>query len=219
MDQTSFIFIGLDINEGEIEAHAHPTKNRIIAADDPEGWEQVIQFLPKTRNCLIAIESNVDYNNSIVPILIDAEHYVAVAETHLVYDYAHKLGILAGMGTTRAGILAQYIERFQPQSLADDHQKKTQILELLVRRKQLLDLCKVEMKRLEFARMKAIRDNLKNVIEVLENYIILIENEITEISRCRHHAHEEVDMLINVPGIGIAKVNKILTDLALKIGG
>lgn len=213
MDHNSLVYIGIDAKGNRIEAHAHPTNIRASESDAPEGWEQILAFLPKPKSCLVVIETDINYYDSIVSALLDADHYVAIADSELVSQFAHELGILDETETTRASILAQYIERYQPKSLAAAHHKKTQTIELVARHRQLVNLCNTEKKRLEYARMDIIRQNLKILIETVEKYIITIEEEIKNISKSAQIADEKVELLIKIPEVGITTVTKMLAEV------
>lgn len=213
MDNSITSFVGVDIAKRSLDLHARPENRRLATTNDSAGFKQVIAFLPASGTCLIVIEATGGYQRSLAETLLKAGHYVAVVNPRQVRDFARGLGILAKTDKIDAAVLSRYAEGARPRTASLPPENQTQIVELVTRRRQLIDLRTAEKNRLESIRLKSVRKSVEQVLKVLKKQIARIEKEIASLLKSDDDWNDKADLLLSVPGIGPMTVVSLLADL------
>jgi len=182
MDNSILSFVGIDIAKRSLDLHCRPDNGELSTSNDEPGFKEVLEFLPEPRTCLVVIEATGGLQRSLVDALLHAGHHVAVVNPRQVRDFARGLGILAKTDAIDAAVLARYAEGARPRTTSLSPQNQVQIVELVTRRRQLVDLRTAERNRLETLRLKSVRKSVQQVLSVLEKQIKAIEKEIASSS-------------------------------------
>lgn len=213
MDDSIVSFVGIDIAKRSLDLHCRPDNRKLSTTNDPQGFKEVIGFLPTQRTCLVVIEATGGYQRSLVDALLQAGHHVAVVNPRQVRDFARGLGILAKTDSIDAAVLSRYAENARPRTASITPENQAQIVELVTRRRQLIDLRTAEKNRLELMRLKAVRKSVEQVLRVLQRQITTIEKEITSLLKSDDDWNDKTQLLLSVPGVGPTTVASLLADL------
>jgi transposase len=213
MDNSIVSFVGIDIAKRTLDLHCRPENRTLSTTNDPQGFQEILAFLPEPRTCLVVIEATGGYQRPLVDALLEAGHYVAVVNPRQVRDFARGLGILAKTDAIDAAVLSRYAESARPRTLSATPENQAQIVELVTRRRQLIDLRTAENNRLETLRSKSVRQSVEQVLEVLGKQIETIEKQIAALLESDDDWNDKAQLLQSVPGVGPTTVASLLADL------
>lgn len=213
MDESIVSFVGIDIAKHSLDVHCRPDSRELSTSNDPQGFKEVVEFLPAPRTCLVVIEATGGYQRSLVEALLQAGHYVAVVNPRQVYHFARGLGVLAKTDAIDAAVLSRYAEGARPRTTSITPENQAQIVELVTRRRQLIDLRTAETNRLETLRLKSVRRSVEQVLNVLQKQISAIEKEIASLLKSDDDWNDKAQLLLSVPGVGPTTVASLLADL------
>jgi transposase len=213
MDKSITSFVGIDIAKHTLDLHVRPDGRQLATTNDPQGFKAIIDLLPKPKTCLVVVEATGGYQRSLVDALLNAGHHVAVANPRQVRDFARGLGILAKTDAIDAAVIARYAESARPRTTSLTPENQAKIVELVARRRQLIDLRTAEKNRLESLRLKLVRQSVKQVLKVLQEQITAIEKEIASLLKSDDDWNDKAQLLLSVPGVGQTTVASLLADL------
>jgi transposase len=213
MDNSITSFVGIDIAKRSLDLHVRPDGRQLSVSNDPKGFKEILGFLPEPKTCLIVMEATGGYQRPLVDALLRADHYVAVVNPRQVRDFARGMGILAKTDAIDAAVLSHYAETARPRTMSITPENQAQIVELVTRRRQLIDLRTAETNRLETLRLKAVRKSVEQVLKFLQKQIDAIEKEIASLLESDDDWNDKSDLLLSVPGIGPKTVASLLADL------
>jgi transposase len=197
----SAVFVGLDIAKDHIDVRVRPTNDQWQTDQTDAGLTQLVDRLGALRPTLVVVEATGGYETAIVTALAVAHVPVAVVNPRQVRAFAKAIGQLAKTDAIDAAVLALFAERVRPpvRPLPDDaHQE---LVALVTRRRQLLDMLTAERNRLTTAR-RSVRASVQQHIRWLERRIKDADTDLTTTIRQSPLWRTKDDLLQSVPGIG-----------------
>lgn len=209
MDGSITSHVGIDVSKQSLEVAFSPQTRPVSLTYDAAGLQQLIAQLPKAGTCLIAIEATGGYQRKLVTELVEAGHHVAVVNPARVRDFAKGLGILAKTDAIDACVIARYARDAGPRTVPEISEKQAELQQLVVRRRQLIDLRTSESNRRELISSKVVRKSLQQVIDTLNKQIERIEKEIVAML----DSDDEWKGKAEVPGVGPATTATLLSEL------
>ncbi len=213
MDNSIVSFIGIDVAKDKLDIHVRPENRDFSTANTPEGFQEIVKQLPAPTTCLIALESTGSYHKSLAEAMIRAGHFVAVANPRHVRSFAIALGLLAKTDKIDARIIAHYAETARPRTMSLSPENQVKIVELVTRRRQLLDMRTAEKNRLETIHIQAVRRSLEQMLKTIDKQIKTIEKQIAGLLKSDDDWNDKADLLLSVPGVGPITVASLLADL------
>jgi transposase len=178
MDGSIALFAGIDVSKRSLDLCLLPDDRRQSFAYDEQGLAQLSQALPAPGTCRIAVEATGGYQRQVVAELVNAGHQVAVVNPRQVRDFARGLGILAKTDRIDAYVLARYSQQAEPRTVAQISEKAVELEQLVVRRRQLIQLQTAETNRKHTSPSKAVRSSTQQVIAMLGKQIKQLEAAI-----------------------------------------
>ena len=194
-------FVGLDIAKDHIDVCVQPAGQTWQAAQTEAGLAQLATRLAAVTPTLVVLEATGGYETAVVTVLAVAQIPVAVVNPRQVRAFAKALGRLAKTDAIDAAVLAQFAERVRPavRPLPDDaHQE---LVALVTRRRQLLDMLTAERNRLALAR-RSVRAGLQQHVRWLERRVREADADLTTTLQRSPLWRAKDDLLRSVPGIG-----------------
>jgi len=206
-------YIGIDVSKASLEwATSLDRTTTNTVANDESGWTELLARCDALRPTLIVLEATGGYEIGIATALTVAGWLVAVVNPRQVRDFAKAAGLLAKTDALDAHVLALFAARMQPtpRPLADDLQ--ADLIALVGRRRQLIEMLTAERHRLAHAR-PSVRRSLTAHIRWLEARLRDTESDIT--TRIQHSPIWRVrdQLLQSVPGIGPNTSARLLASL------
>ncbi len=133
--------------------------------------------------------------------LIEAGYRVAVVNPRQVRDFAKAMGILAKTDRIDALVLARFGQQVQPRLLEDDPTQRAELMQLVSRRRQLIDLRTMESNRSEQTTARAAQKSIRHVLKLLEKEIAQLEAEIARLLESDDDWRGKIKLLSTVPGV------------------
>ena len=213
MDGSYASFVGVDVSKLTIDAFLSSEQTQLQFPNNQEGFEQVLKALPEPKSCLIIVESTGIYHQALVAALLDKNHHVAVVHPGRVREFAKGLGILAKTDKIDARVLARFGQVTLPRLTAKTTENQEELSQLLARRRQLVELRKLEKQHLETTSIKSIKKTISKLIEQLDKLVDEVETLLAKAVEADEELKTKSNILKSVPGIGDVTAFTILADL------
>jgi transposase len=213
MDGSIALFAGIDVSKRSLDLCLLPDDRRQSFSYDEQGLAQLSEALPAPGTCRIAVEATGGYQRQVVAELVNAGHQVAVVNPRQVRDFARGLGILAKTDRIDAYVLARYSQQAEPRTVAQISEKAVELEQLVVRRRQLIQLHTAETNRKHKSPSKAVRSSTQQVIAMLGKQIKQLEAAIFALVESDDDWKDKMDRLGSVPGVGRVTAASLLAEL------
>lgn len=213
MDGAYASFVGVDVSKLQIDAFLSAEKTELSSPNNQSGLEQLIEKLPEPKSCLVVVESTGIYHQALVAALLEKNHDVAVVHPGRVREFAKGLGILAKTDRIDARVLASFGQLAQPRLASKEPEIQSELSQLLARRRQLVELRKLEKQHLETTSIKSLVKTIKKHIENLDKLITEVETMLAQAVQSNEVLKAKSDILKSTPGIGDVMAFTILADL------
>lgn len=92
-------------------------------------------------------------------------------------------------------------------------EKRRELHGLIARRRQLVDLLSQEKNHLEAARRPSMREDVQQVIELLQNRIKTLDEQIASLCQEDHNTQRLRELLTSVPGVGPVTATTLIAEL------
>jgi transposase len=196
-------WIGVDVAKESLDvayACGSGVKRRSVA-NSRTGHSLLVESLPRQTEARIVVEATGGYERALVTALIEAGYRVAVVNPRQVRDFAKALGILAKTDRIDALVLARFGEQIQPRLLEEDPAGRAELMQLVARRRQLIDLRTMESNRLGQSTARAAQKSIRHVLKLLEKEIDQLEAEIARLLGSDDDWRAKIELLSSVPGV------------------
>ncbi len=206
-------FVGIDVSKNSLDVAFLPEGTPLKVDYSTQGLLELHRKLPPAGTCLIVVEATGGYQRRLVAELLEAGHQIAVVNPRQVRDFAKGIGILAKTDKIDAGVIARFAQDVKPRSTAKTSEKQAQLVELVTRRRQLVELRTAEKNRLEHPQTKAVRKSVQQVIDHLTKQITKIEKDILALVESQDDFQGKSGVIASVPGVGAVTVASLLAEL------
>jgi transposase len=213
MDGSYVSFVGVDVAKAKIDAYLSAEKTELSIPNEQKGFDQLLKKLPEPKSCLIVVESTGIYHQALVAALLDKNHHVAVVHPGRVREFAKGLGILAKTDKIDARVLARFGEVTLPRLAVKTTENQEELSQLLSRRRQLVELRKLEKQHLETTFIKSIKKTITKHIERLDKLVDEVEILLAKAVEANEELKTKNEILKSIPGIGDVTAFTILADL------
>ena len=194
-------FVGLDIAKDRIDVCVRPSGDHWHADQSEAGVAQLVLRLSALTPTLVVVEATGGYETAIVTALAVAQVPVAVVNPRQVRDFAKALGRLAKTDTIDASVLALFAERVRPDVRPLPDEAHQELVALVTRRRQLLDMLTAERNRLATAR-RSVRASVQQHVRWLERRVQDADADLATTIQHSPLWRTTDDLLRSVPGIG-----------------
>jgi transposase len=203
MQRSAMTWIGIDVAKDSLDVawtSAQGSQHFSLANASP-GFRSLVQKLPPATEVRLVVEATGGYERALVSALIEAGYRVAVVNPRQVRDFAKALGILAKTDRIDAAVLARFGEQVQPRLLEEDPTQRAELMQLVSRRRQLIDMRTMESNRLEQTSARAAQKSIRHLLRLLEKEIAQLETEIARMLESDDDWRAKIELLSTVPGV------------------
>lgn len=196
-------WIGVDVAKETLDVaytSGVGTERRSVA-NDRAGHRLLIENLPPEAEARVVVEATGGYERALVTALIEAGYRVAIVNPRQVRDFAKALGILAKTDRIDALVLARFGAQVQPRLLEEDPATRAELMQLVARRRQLIELRTMESNRLQQATARAAQKSIRHVLKLLEKEVDQLEAEIARRLASDDDWRAKIELLSSVPGV------------------
>ena len=195
--------VGVDVCKQHLDVCLGAQDLRV--ANDANGWDGVVAKLKDANVDLVVLEATGGYERGLVFALQGAGITVARVNPRQARDFAKSMGVLAKTDqvdarTLRdfADVLARHKDRAKYITPIIDEQR-LELVELMTRRRQLIDMRVAENNHLEHAGKRSVR-SIKNVLKTLDKQLAAIDKEVD--GHMQRHFKQQRILLDSVKGVG-----------------
>lgn len=212
------IVVGIDISKSRLDVACLPAAARSVNPasafdNDAKGHTALVAWLKGISPDLIVLESTGGYQRVVVAALAAAAMPVVVVNPRQVRDFARALGILAKTDTIDAMVLARFGQKVNPDVRPLPDADSTVLIDLLARRRQLVELRTAESNRLGQATAARIKASIRAVLAAIEKQIASIDEDLDDQIKQSPVWRVKEELLTSVPGIGPLTARTLLACL------
>jgi len=195
-------FIGIDVSKDMLDICLLPSEECTRTMNNGTAISDLVKQLKKLKPTLIVMEATGGLEIPLAAELTSAKLPVSVVNPRQVRDFARALGILAKTDTIDAHILALFAEKISPQCRPLSSKEERILKELVMRRRQLVDMRTMELNRRERISSRNVSKSIMSVIKSIDHQIDLIEREINDRIKASPVWCNKKNLLQSIPGIG-----------------
>ena len=205
--------VGIDVAKHTLDLALLPGDQRPTLDYDEQGLQQLLRTLPEPGSCLIVVEATGGYQRRVVAELVSAGHQVAVVNPRQVRDFARGMGILAKTDRLDALVIARFGQHVRPRTIAQRPEKQEELAQLVVRRRQLVDLRTAEKNRRETVVSPSVKKSIQQVLDLLNKQIDRIDKQLLALVDSDDEWRHKAGIVSSVPGVGPVTSASLLAEL------
>jgi transposase len=205
---------GIDVCKAHLDVRLVDNEQRLT--NDSAGWGRLVARLKKFDVDLVVVEATGGYERGLVCALQEAGIAVARVNPRQARDFAKAMGVLAKTDQVDARVLRDYADvlarhkdRAKYVTPMIEPERKA-LLELVTRRRQLIEMRVAESNRLDHA-TKLTQRGILSVIKLLDKQIKAIDDEIDD--NLEEHFKAQKELLDSVKGVGPATIMSLIAAL------
>ena len=209
------VWVGLDVSKDSLEVGSTSGSAWKVkkVSNNKAGFAQLLQALPPTEQAAIVLEATGGYERAVTCFLLDAGYRVAVVNPRRVRDFAKCLGLFAKTDRLDAAIIARFGQQTSPRWTPLLSAEQTELAELVVRRRQLVELRTMESNRLKQTVNKVAQRSIRQLLKTLDSQIKGLEAEITRLIESDDDWRAKSELLQSVPGVADKTSATLLAEL------
>jgi len=205
-------FVGIDISKATLDLAILPGERTLSLPNDEKGLQQLASMLAELAPQAVVMEATGGFERPVLAALAAAGLPVVAVNPRNVRDFAKSLGVLAKTDRIDARVLALFAERVRPACRPLPDKQTRTLQDLVVRRRQMLDMFSAEQSRLTVAINPKVHREITRHLDWLKKRIDRIDDDLDQAIKDSPVWQEKADLLKGVPGVGRVTV---LTLLAL----
>ena len=207
------LFVGLDVAKDHLDGHARPSGEDFVVTHDEAGLTQLVARLRAIRPTLVVLEATGSYEATVAATLASASLPVAVVNPRQIRDFARATGMLAKTDTLDARVIARFAEAVRPAVRPLPTEDAERLGELVVRRRQLVEMLGAETNRRQQTRDRGLRRRIEAHITWLERALRDLETDLHDTIRSSPAWRETENLLTSVPGVGPITALTLIAEL------
>jgi len=206
------MYVGIDVAKDKLDIGVLGQNGVTQRQNTKGGIVQVVKAMQKLEPQLIVVEATGGYEEVLVHELYQAGMPVALVSPQRVRQYAKARGLLAKTDKLDAQNLAEYGRNIQPRLYVEKSEAGRRLSDLVGRRKQVVEMHKMEKNRLRMAHTE-IRASILRLSESLEEEMKWMDQEIAEFMKEDDEYREQEQLLTSMKAIGRITATTLLADL------
>ena len=209
---TPSVNVGIDVGRDRLDVFIHERQLALSFSNDDSGIRALLRRLAYYRLARIVLEATGRREQPLVSAAFERQLPIIVVNPIIVRRFAGALGILAKTDAIDARLIAHFAATIKPAVRSPPDPNARQLKDLIIRRRQLLDMTTMEKNRLHIMpkdlleRIQRHIDNLADDVRELDSLIDALIGKLT-------HWRERRDILLSMPGVGNVVAHTLIADL------
>ena len=199
-EKTAPVHAGLDIAKASLQLHLQSKSYDL--PNTPAGHAQMIKHLVAVPGSHVVCEATGGYERAVVAALHAARVPVSVLNPARVRQFARASGQLAKTDPIDATVLTAFGRAFAPEPTPVRTPVEIQMLALVTRRAQLLELRIAEEQRADTCAEPALRKLFTAWLVQVQKQIVQVEALIEDLLRSETNLAAQVQRLDDIVGVG-----------------
>ena len=210
--RSNAVNVGIDVSKAVLDVHVLERRRSWSVGNDEAGIRALLGRLKRYDLARVVVEGTGRLEQRFVREALAQQLPVIVVSPLRVRRYAEALGLLAKTDELDAYLIAAFAAAVQPpvQSLADPEACK--IKDLIIRRRQLIEMRTMEKNRLPIM-PEELSDSIAAHIAVLDEQVEALDRQLDHAVQQHSRWRQRRDILTSMPGIGKTVAFTLLGDL------
>jgi transposase len=205
--------VGIDVSKERLDVCSLPDGGTFSVANDRAGIDELIaRLLEGVRPELVVLEATGKYERPAAVAVAAAGIAVAVVNPRQARDFAKAAGRLAKTDRIDAQVLARFAGAVGPRPSVLPDEEARVLQDILLRRRQLLEMMVAEKNRLQMA-SEAVARRIAAHVRWLEKEFSRVDRELDEAVRESETWRANEELLRSVPGVGPVLARTLLAEL------
>jgi transposase len=205
--------VGIDVSKERLDVCSLPDGGTFSVANDRAGIDELLaRLLEGVRPELVVLEATGKYERPAAVAVAAAGIAVAVVNPRQARDFAKAAGRLAKTDRIDAQVLARFAGAVGPRPSVLPDEEARVLQDILVRRRQLLEMMVAEKNRLQMA-SEAMARRIAAHVRWLEKELSRVDRELDEAVRESETWRANEELLRSVPGVGPVLARTLLAEL------
>ena len=205
--------VGIDVSKERLDVCSLPDGGTFSVANDRAGIDELIaRLLEGVRPELVVLEATGKYERPAAVAVAAAGIAVAVVNLMQARDFAKAAGRLAKTDTIDAQVLARFAGAVGPRPSVLPDEEARVLQDILLRRRQLLEMIVAEKNRLQMA-SEAVSRRIAAHLRWLEKELGRVDRELDETVGESETWRANEELLRSVPGVGPVLARTLLAEL------
>ena len=204
--------VGIDTGKAQLDVFIHETQQFVSFANEPQDIHRLVLLLELFPVERIVIEATGRLERPFVEAALEHGLPVIVMQPIKIRRYAGAIGLLAKTDKLDAKLIAEFGAVVKPAIRRPINENTQHIRDLLVRRRQLLQMSTMEKNRLQIM-PEHLTVDIKTLIAELQRQVKQIDRHLDEAVQVQPEWQVQFERLIAVPGLGPTTVCTLLADL------
>ncbi len=205
--------VGIDVSKERLDVCSLPDGGTFSVANDRAGIDELIaRLLEGVRPELVVLEATGKYERPAAVAVAAAGIAVAVVNPRQARDFAKAAGRLAKTDRIDAQVLARFAGAVGPHPSVLPDEEARVLQDILLRRRQLLEMMVAEKNRLQMA-SEAVARRIAAHVRWLEKELSRVDRELDEAVRESETWRANEELLRSVPGVGPVLARTLLAEL------
>jgi len=207
------MFIGIDVSKDRLDVHVRPSGEFFAVARDGEGLERLADRLRALAPELVVLEATGGFEIAVAAAVAGAGLPLAVVNPAQVRAFARATGRLAKTDRLDAEIIARFAEQVRPEPRPVASEQARALAELVVRRRQIVEMIGMESNRRRQARGPKVLRGIERTLAALQAALTELDGEIGDQVRGSPAWRAAEDLLTSVPGVGPVTARTLIAEL------
>ena len=207
-----WVNVGIDVGKSQLDIHIYERDISFSVNNDKQGIRHAIGRLGRFRIARVILEATGRYERAFVEAALEKGCPIVIANPLQIRRYAGAIGQLAKTDAIDARLIAEYGAIVQPEVRDHHSQEVLKIKDLLVRRRQLIEMLTMEKNR-HHIMPKFLQADIQRSIHHLQRQLEKVDRQLDVHVDAEHEWREKREIMLSMPGIGKTVVNTIMGDL------
>lgn len=204
--------IGIDVGKSQLDFFIYERDIHFTVENTTDGIRKALGRLGRYKVARIVLEATGRYERPFVEAALLKEMPVIIANPIHVRRYAGAIGQLAKTDHIDAWLIAKYAAVVQPPVRKHQSKSVIKIKDLLVRRRQLIEMTTMEKNR-HHIMPSFLKADIKRSIMQLQKQLEKVDQHLDKLIEAEDEWREKRTIMQSMPGIGPAVVNTLLGDM------
>ena len=205
-------YIGIDVGKSKLDVYFYPLGFHQQIDNEDKAICSLVEVLVELQPERIVVEATGRYENAFVFACDRSALPIVVADPTKVRSFAKAIGVLAKTDKVDAKVIALYAAKIQPDVRPLSDEKSRLIKDLLIRRKQLLEMRTQEKNRIQIM-PKVLHNSIKSVIKLLDRQIEKVTQQLNIQVQQEQRWRVPLEILTSTPGVGQVLAYTLLSEL------
>lgn len=210
--QDNEVNVGIDTGKTQLDIYIRPFGEYFTVSNDAKGVREAIKRIKVHKPTRIVIEATGRLEHTFVFAAAKHKLPVVVANPLHVRRFAGAIGQLAKTDKIDAQLIAHFGDSIKPEQTAVAPENDRKISDLLVRRRQLMEMQTMEKNRLSIM-PKELRTSINTLLKTIKAQIDKIDAALDDMIAQADDWKEKNEILQSVPGVGKVMAYTLLSDL------